>query len=278
MTNPSEWDLAAAAIDLLNAPDADPDTVAAALGMSPDHFRRFFTRWAGISPTRYRQAQVAARARAMLRNGQDVLSTALDAGLSGPGRLHDVIVHADAVTPGAHRRFGAGLTLRTGVHPGPLGDAFIATTERGICHLTFVNDARELDARRAQLAAQWPAARIIDDPVHTAPIAERAVGPLRTARAPLALHLKGTNFQLAVWRALLAVPAGALVRYADVARAAGNPRAVRAAGSAVGDNPVSVLIPCHRVLRSDGGIGGYSGGLARKWVLLAWELGDVTDA
>ncbi len=274
MTSRSEWDTAADAIGRLNAPDADPAAVARALGMTPDAFRRFFTRWTGISPTRFRQAQVAARARAMLRGGHDVLSAALHAGLSGPGRLHDVIVHADAVTPGAHRTFGEGLTLRTGVHPGPLGDAFVAITDRGICHLTFVNDAASLHERRAQLAADWPAARIIEDPRSTAPIAERAVGPLRNARAPLALHLKGTNFQLAVWRALLDVPTGALVRYADVARAVGRPRAVRAVGSAVGDNPVGVLIPCHRVLRSDGGIGGYAGGLARKWVLLAWELGD----
>jgi len=269
----SDWDRAAEAIAQLGHPNASAADVARQMGMEADAFRRFFTRWTGISPTRFQQARAADRARTLLRSGHDVLSAALDAGLSGPGRLHDVIVHADAVTPGAHRSGGAGLTIRTGVHTGPLGDAFVAVTDRGICHLSFVDDASALRTRRAQLAAAWPAATIVDDARATAPVAARALDPLAAPTAPLALHLRGTNFQLAVWRALLHVPHGALVRYADVARAVGRPRAVRAVGSAVGDNPVWVLIPCHRVLRSDGGLGGYAGGLARKAVLLARELG-----
>jgi AraC family transcriptional regulator of adaptative response/methylated-DNA-[protein]-cysteine methyltransferase len=258
MTPPSDWDRAAEAIERLSAAEATPAQVAQAMAMDAESFRRFFTRWVGISPTRFHQAQVAARA--------------LTAGSSGPGRLHDVILHADAVTPGAHRRLGDGLTLRTGVHPGPFGDAFVAITDRGICHLSFVDGADALAAARARLAQDWPAAQIVEDQAATAPVAARATDPLAAPRGPLALHLKGTNFQLAVWRALLAVPPGALVRYADIARAIGRPSAVRAVGSAVGDNPVWVLVPCHRVLRSDGGLGGYAGGLARKQALRAREL------
>jgi AraC family transcriptional regulator, regulatory protein of adaptative response / methylated-DNA-[protein]-cysteine methyltransferase len=185
---------------------------------------------------------------------------------------HDVVIHSDVVTAGAPRSLGAGLTLRTGVHAGPLGDAFVAVTERGICHLSFVDGRDALVAAQARLAAAWPAAHFVEDPASTAPIAARATDGVAEPRAPLSLHLRGTDFQLAVWRALLAVPPGTLVRYADIARAVQRPRALRAVGSAVGDNPVWVLVPCHRVVRSDGGLGGYAGGLARKQALLAREL------
>ncbi len=267
----TDWQRAGRAIELLEAPGADPAGVARALGMDPEPFRRFFTRWVGISPTRFLQSRTADHARALLRAGHDVLSATYEAGLSSPGRLHDVIVHADAVTPGAHRSRGDGLTLRTGVHATPFGEALIGVTDRGICHLTFVDSARDAAAQRDALAGAWPAARLVDDPRGTAAVAARVFTPIRRADAPLAVHLKGTNFQLAVWRALLRIPVGALVTYSDVANAVGRPTATRAVGSAVGDNPVSYLIPCHRVLRRDGGIGGYAWGVERKRVMLARE-------
>jgi AraC family transcriptional regulator, regulatory protein of adaptative response / methylated-DNA-[protein]-cysteine methyltransferase len=271
MTDLSEWRRAAHAIALLDARDSAPSIVAQALGMDDEAFRRFFTRWAGISPTRFRQVRAADRARRLLRAGRDVLSAAHESGLSGPGRLHDVIVHVDAVTPGAHRTRGVGVTIRTGVHDTAYGTAFIAVTERGICHLTFVDDDTALRDRRAALLDRWPAAEIRDDPSVTAPAIAAAFDPLRSARAPLAVHLKGTNFQVAVWRALLRIPVGAAVSYRDIATAVGRPTATRAVGTAVGDNPVSYLIPCHRVLRSDGGIGGYAWGIARKQAMLLRE-------
>jgi AraC family transcriptional regulator of adaptative response/methylated-DNA-[protein]-cysteine methyltransferase len=274
MTSSTDWHRAARAITLLSTPQADATAVATALAMDADAFRKFFTKWVGISPTRFQQVRAADRARALLRAGKDVLSATHESGLSSPGRLHDVIVHVDAVTPGAHRTRGDGLTIRLGVHESRFGTACIAITDRGICHLTFVDDDAAVAQRRAQLAAQWTHATIVDDQGATAAVLERALSPLEHAARPLAVHLKGTNFQVAVWRALLRIPAGTAVSYRDVAAAVGRPTATRAVGSAVGDNPISYLIPCHRVLRADGGIGGYAWGIERKLAMLAHETAD----
>lgn len=162
-------------------------------------------------------------------------------------------------------------TLRVGVHATPLGHAVVGVTEQGCCHLRFVDDEAAVTATRARLAQRWPGRAILEDAAATAPYVARAMAPQPDAD-PLPLHLEGTPFQLAVWRALLALPSGARVTYRDIAQAIGRPTAVRAVGSAIGDNPVWVLVPCHRVLRSDGGLGGYAGGLARKQALLAREL------
>ena len=178
-------------------------------------------------------------------------------------QLHDVIVHVAPPTPG--------LIIRTGVHTTAFGTACIGVTDRGICHLTVADDHAELAARRARLAADWPGAMLIDDPQATAPHLHAAMDPLQAADRPRSVHLHGTEFQVAVWRALLGIPMGTTVSYRDLAAARGRPTAVRAVGSAVGDNPESYLIPCHRVLRSDGGIGGYAWGIARKSAMLARE-------
>lgn len=209
--------------------------------------------------------------RALLRAGHEVLSPPDGVGRARPGRLHDVIVHAEPITPGAPLGHGAGLTIHTGVHPTPFGDALIAITARGICHLSFVDRDDDVRERLAALRNDWPAAAIVADDQRTAPIAARVFGGRQDAGAPLAVHLTGTDFQLAVWRTLLRIPPGTAVSYRDVAAAVGRPAATRAVGTAVGDNPIWYLIPCHRVLRSDGGLGGYAGGLERKVVMLARE-------
>lgn len=251
---------------------ADLRRLARRLGVSADTVQRQFTAWAGLSPKRFALARAAARGRAALARGRDVLAAALDAGLSGPGRLHDALVHIEAVAPGDVRRGGAGVTFRVGTGPTPFGPAFVATTARGVHRIGFVGAPGDVAAERRALEAAWPAATIVDDDA-----AARAV--LRTAFAraartkPLRLWVRGTNLQVAVWRALLAVPPGACVAYADVAAAVGAPTAVRAVGSAVGRNPVAGVIPCHRVLRGDGGLGGYAWGLGRKAALLAAEVG-----
>jgi AraC family transcriptional regulator of adaptative response/methylated-DNA-[protein]-cysteine methyltransferase len=242
--------------------------VAAHLGLSRFHLQRLFTRWAGVSPKRFLQALTLAEARQRLRASRSVLDAALAVGLSGPGRLHDLLVVHEAVTPGDVRRRGAGLPIAFGFHPSPFGACLVAATDRGICYLGFVQEGDRGDVLN-KLRRDWPRADLAERPEVTAPLAQAAF----TAEpgADLRVHLRGSPFQLRVWEALLRVPEGALVTYGDVARAVGQPRAARAAGGAVGANPVSYLIPCHRVIRSTGAIGNYGGGPTRKRALLAHE-------
>jgi AraC family transcriptional regulator of adaptative response/methylated-DNA-[protein]-cysteine methyltransferase len=269
----ADWIVAARAIAFLDRDHATPPSladVAAHVRLSDTQLQKLFTRWAGISPKRFLQHRTTAAAKAMLRSGRDVLTAAYDAGVSGPGRLHDLLVTAEAVTPGEYKTFGAGLTIRWGVHGTPFGDATVAVTARGLCHVSFAGDDAPHGVER--LAQDWPAARLVRDDRATAPVARAVFAPLGgRARGPLALHLKGTNFQLRVWDALLRVPPGTAVSYAEVAAAIGAPRAVRAVGSAVGANPLAYLIPCHRVLRATGALGGYRWGVERKGAILAVE-------
>ena len=241
------------------------------VGLSEGHLQRVFSRWAGISPKRFLQHLTREHARRLLLGSGDLLGVSLDSGLSGPGRLHDLFVTCEAVSPGDVRRRGEGLTIRTGYHPSPLGECFLAASPRGIVLLAFCEDgARE--APVARLRARWPLAEIVADPAATRPLAERVFLPGRAGGEPLALHLSGTNFQIQVWEALLRIPSGSLVTYGDIAVAIGLPASARAVGQAVGDNPIPVLIPCHRVIRGDGALGGYRYGLARKVALLGQEL------
>ena len=250
--------------------------VAAHVGLSPFHFERLFRRWAGTTPKRFLQAATLARAKAALAESRSVLDAAYDAGLSGPGRLHDLFVAVEAVTPGDFKRGGDGLTIRYGVHETPLGPALVGLTARGLCALSFVDDGAEA-AAVADLAAAWPEAVLVEDAGATRAVAEAAV--LRASgdlvggggRAPLRVLLRGTNFQLQVWQALLRIPPGRVLAYDDVAALLGRPTAARAGGRAGGPNPGAVLIPCHRVLRKDGALGGYRWGLDRKRALLARE-------
>ena len=244
------------------------DEVAEAAGLSPFHFQRLFRRWAGVSPARLVQYRTAQRAKAALREGRTVLDAAYEVGLSGPGRLHDLLVAVDAVTPGNVRTAGAGLTIRHGYHQTPFGGATVAVTDRGICALGFDDDERGATVER--LEHDWPAAHLVGDERGTVPVIEQIFDQAKAGQ-PLTLHLRGTNFQLKVWEALLAIPEGATTSYGQLAKTIGKPTASRAVGSAVGDNPVSFLVPCHRVLRGSGALGGYRWGLERKQAILAWE-------
>lgn len=244
------------------------DQVARAAGTSPFHFQRLFKRWAGVSPKRFLQYLTIARARSALDGGASVLAASYDAGLSGPGRLHDLFVAVDAVTPGEFKAAGRGLAIRWGIHPSPVGPALIARTDRGICALEFVADPRRALAR---LARRWPGAILRLAPDETAPFAARCFDRAASGDGPITLHVQGTNFQLKVWEALLALSPGELVTYGELARRMGRPGAARAVGSAVARNPVGYLIPCHRVILSSGAFGNYQWGAARKRALIGWE-------
>lgn len=251
------------------------DEVARAVGLSPFHFQRLFKRWAGISPKRFVQFLTIERAQAALQEGRSALQAAYEAGLSGPGRLHDLFVAVDAVTPGEFKEGGAGLTIRYGIHPSPFGACLVALTDRGICGLEFVDGALRTAVLR--LKERWPAAHVVADPETTEATARR-IFARRASDEPLTLFLRGTNFQIKVWEALLTLPPGTAVSYSDIAAAIGHAGADRAVGSAVGRNPIAYLIPCHRVLRRSGAIGSYRWGTARKRAMLAWEAATSAGA
>jgi AraC family transcriptional regulator of adaptative response/methylated-DNA-[protein]-cysteine methyltransferase len=244
--------------------------VAAAVGMSEFHFQRTFTRWAGISPKRFLQFLTKENAKKLLADSENLLETTHQVGLSSLGRLHDLFVSAEAVTPGEFKTHGAGVTIRYGIHPTPFGKCLIATTERGICHLSFVQTS-EGDAVD-NLVAGWSEAKMIEDGKATAPLVAPIFDLGGRGHERLRLHLRGTNFQIKVWEALLQIPLGAVTTYEGIASRIGKPTALRAVGTAVGHNPVAVLIPCHRVLRKDGEFGNYRYGSARKKALLVREM------
>jgi AraC family transcriptional regulator of adaptative response/methylated-DNA-[protein]-cysteine methyltransferase len=239
-------------------------TLAERLDVSEFHLQRVFSEWAGVSPKRFLQFISKERALAALRTERDVLSASLLAGLSSPGRLHDLLVTCEGITPGEARSLGAGVRIRYGAHDTALGRAFVGITERGICHLRFFDPKAD---PLAELRDEWPAAVLVED----RRAAAAALGELAGPRPPIRLWLKGTNFQIKVWEALLRVPEGELVSYGALARAAGRPSAVRAVASAVAANPVAWLVPCHRVIRSTGVIGQYRWGSERKAALIGWE-------
>lgn len=243
------------------------DEMAAHLGLSSHHFQRLFTRWAGISPKRFLGAVTHANARELLASDAPVLDASLDVGLSGPGRMHDLFVTHEAMSPGEYKKQGAGLTITHGIHSSPFGSALFFQTERGLAGLAFA-DAGDERAVFEDMKRRWPKARFVDDETQTAPTAAKVFGE---EAGPVPLFLSGTNFQVKVWEALLRIPDGRLTTYEGVACALGNPKAVRAVGTAVGRNPISYIIPCHRVLRKSGALGGYHWGLVRKKAILGWE-------
>lgn len=246
------------------------EEVAANIGLSEYHFQRLFTRWAGVSPKRFLQFLTKEGAKELLNRSENLLDTTHQVGLSSLGRLHDLFVSTEAVTPGEYKSRGEGVTIHYGIHLTPFGKCLIGLTERGICHLGFVQTS-EGDAID-NLMADWKEARMIEDYRSTASL----VGPIfdlryNTRIKPLTLHLRGTNFQLKVWEALLTIPAGAVTTYEGIASRIGKPSATRAVGTAVGHNPIAVLIPCHRVIRKAGEFGNYRYGELRKKALLAYE-------
>lgn len=252
--------------------------IAAAANLSEFHLQRLFSAWVGLSPKRFLQYLTKEHARAALRDSAGVLDAALDAGLSGPGRLHDLMVSCEALTPGEIRAGGAGVELHHGFATTPLGDALFAWTPRGICHLAFCDGDRA--EKLAALRADWPAATFVGDAGGAAGgAAELAARVFPAMPTPGRLHLllKGTNFQIKVWEALLKIPPAALVSYGRLAGHLGQPQAARAVGAAVGANRIAWLIPCHRVIREDGDSGNYRWGVERKLALRAWELGHLNS-
>ena len=251
------------------------EEVAANIGLSEYHFQRLFTRWAGVSPKRFLQFLTKEGAKDLLGRSENLLDTTHQVGLSSLGRLHDLFVTTEAVTPGEYKSRGAGVTIRYGLHASPFGKCLIAVTERGICHLGFVQTS-EGDAID-HLVTGWKQARMIEDYRSTAALVEPIFDLRNSGRGkPLNVHLRGTNFQLKVWEALLQVPAGAVTTYEGIASSIGRPGATRAVGTAVGHKPIAVLIPCHRVIRKVGEFGNYRYGALRKKALLAREF--VTTA
>lgn len=267
-----DYERIARAIEYLRLNSASqPDLAAAArhVHLSEHHFQRLFTRWAGVSPKRFVQYLTVEHAKSRLATARGVLDVAGAVGLSGPGRLHDLFVTLEAMTPGEYKAGGAGLAIRYGVHESPFGPALVAVTARGICGLHFVGGS---SAGVDRLRRDWPDAELRRDPAATAPVSERLFRPLSSPPgSALALLVKGSNFQVKVWRALLELPFGSLATYGDVAARIGAPGSARAVGTAIGANPIAWLIPCHRVIRDSGALGGYRWGAERKAAMLGWE-------
>jgi AraC family transcriptional regulator, regulatory protein of adaptative response / methylated-DNA-[protein]-cysteine methyltransferase len=245
--------------------------IAAQVHLSEYHFQRLFSRWAGVTPKRYLQVLTLERAKSLLANRQlPTLSASYEVGLTSGSRLYDHFVQIEAVTPSEFKHRGGGLSIDYGYHPSPYGQLFVARTARGICQLDFV-DENNADRPLLDLRANWCNAIIQEDATRTAPIVDALFSLAPTKTTPLSLWVRGTNFQLNVWRALLNIPQGLVASYKEIAHSIGKPSATRAVGTAIGANPIALLIPCHRVLRQTGELGGYRWGENRKHAILTRE-------
>lgn len=251
------------------------EEVAAHVGLSEFHFQRLFRRWAGISPKRFVQYLTAERARELLQSDASTFDVSLDIGLSGSGRLHDLLIAMHAATPGDIKTRGGGMTIDYGIYASPFGECFIAMTDRGICALRFLS-GESGDVALAHLRSAWSAATLRKRPVAIKAIAERLFERRPRDTKPIHLLVRGTNFQIKVWEALLRIPPGCIVSYEGLATFVGVPRATRAVASAVAQNAIGYLIPCHRVIRKSGIVGEYRWGATRKQALLAWEASRYT--
>lgn len=247
-------------------------------GLSAQHLQRLFTRWAGLTPKAFLQAITLDHAREMLRDSASILDTAFEVGLSGPGRLHDLFVTHEGMSPGFYKAKGRGLTISYGFHDCPFGQALVMTTPLGLCGLAFA-DAGEEAAALADMQRRWPDAAYVEDRAATAPVAARIFNPEHwSSDQPLRVVFIGSDFEIRVWETLLRVPLGKATTYSDIAAHVGNPNAARAVGTAVGKNPISFVVPCHRVLGKSGGLCGYHWGLTRKRAILGWEAGVAARA
>lgn len=271
----NDYERIASAIDYIaHSVDSQPSLkeISAHLHLSQYHFQRLFCRWTGVTPKRFLQVLTVERAKQLLAESKSLLDVSHSLGLSSGSRLYDHFVQLEAVTPGEFKKKGLGLVIEYGVHDTPFGKAFIAATQKGICALSFV-DASEVKDNLQELQKKWPDAGISESPESTFKII-RAVfdKPISMDRQdPISLHVSGTNFQVSVWKALLQIPSAAVVSYSQVASAIGAPKAARAVGTAVGANPVALLIPCHRVIRESGQLGGYHWGETRQQAIHVWE-------
>ncbi len=256
------------------------DRLAEHLGLSPAHCQKLFKRWCGLSPKEFVQAITVDHARGLLTDSASVLDAAHEVGLSGGGRLHDLFLTHEAMTPGDFKRRGEGLEIAYGFHDSPFGEALLLVTERGLAGLAFVDEDKGQTRAEAlaDMSGRWPKARFVEAPTRTAPHLRTIFNtPGRTREQPIRLVLIGTDFEVRVWETLMKIPMGKAVSYTDIARHLGHPTASRAVGSAVGRNPISFVVPCHRVLRGDGTLGGYHWGLTRKRALIGWETGRMRE-
>ena len=254
------------------------DELAERNGMSGAHLQRLFMRWAGLSPKAFLQALTIDHARKLLRDSASVLDTAYEVGLSGPGRLHDLFVTHEGMAPGVYKARGKGLLIRHGFHDCPFGRVLVMTTDLGLCGLAFADQGQE-PAALGDMMRRWPQADYLEDQSATALYVERIFDPRRwTSEQPLRIVFIGTDFETRVWETLLRIPLGRATTYSDIAAHIGNPAASRAVGTAVGKNPLSFVVPCHRVLGKSGSLCGYHWGLTRKQAILGWEAGIESTA
>ncbi|MBO9473151.1 bifunctional helix-turn-helix domain-containing protein/methylated-DNA--[protein]-cysteine S-methyltransferase [Shimia sp. R10_1] len=240
------------------------------MGMSPAHFQRLFTRWAGVSPKRFQQYLTLGHAKALLHEHFTTLDTANSVGLSGSGRLHDLFLRWEAMSPGEYAKRGAGLTIYWGWFDSPFGLSLVTGTEKGICGIGFAAEMGEAETIE-DLFSRWPKANFVEDPMFLRPWVLAAYQAERAELDKVPVYMIGSALQIKVWEALMRIPSGEVTTYSEIARVIGNPKAVRAVGTAVGRNPVSWLIPCHRAMRKSGGLGGYHWGVPVKRALLAYE-------
>jgi len=256
----------------------DVEAIALATGVTPTELHHLFRRWAGLTPKDFLAALTLDHARQLLRDSASVLDASYEVGLSGPGRLHDLFVTHDAVSPGEWKSGGEGLTLTFGFHPSPFGTALVMATPRGLAGLALADAGSERSAL-TDMKSRWPKARYIEDAAGTALLAERIFDPKswRPDR-PLRVFLIGTDFEVRVWETLLKIPMDRATTYSDIARSVGSPKAARAVGAAVGKNPISFVVPCHRVIGKSGDLTGYHWGLTRKRAILGWEAGRIAAA
>lgn len=271
-SNPTDYDRIRIAIEFLVerlAEQPSLDEVAARVGLSPFHFQRLFSRWAGVTPKRFLQVLTVERAKTLLRESASLLEVSDTLGLSSGSRLYDHFVQLEALTPGEFKNGGRGVAVDYGIHPTPFGPVFIAITSRGICRVAFVGEGG-LEGQLQQLRRHWRHAQLTENASATGACVP-ALFAMEAPRRPLSLCVAGTNFQVNVWRALLRIPPGTLVSYNQIAKAIDQPNAARAVGTAIGANPIAVVIPCHRVIQQSGALGGYRWGEIRKHALHAWE-------
>jgi AraC family transcriptional regulator of adaptative response/methylated-DNA-[protein]-cysteine methyltransferase len=275
----SDYEIVRRAIEKISLDYQDQpslEVLAQEVGETPTGLQKLFTRWAGLSPKAFLQAVTLDHARKLLDSGLPLLETSLELGMSGPGRLHDLFVTHEAMSPGDYKTRGAGLTIRYGYHISPFGIALIMVTDRGLAGLAF-NDPGEEQAAFADMAGRWPNATYVEDMAATLPYAARVFDPSRwRADQPLRVVMIGTDFQVRVWEALLRIPLGKARTYSSLAAEIGAPDASRAVGAACGANPISFVVPCHRALAKSGALTGYHWALTRKRAILGWEAGKLS--
>jgi AraC family transcriptional regulator, regulatory protein of adaptative response / methylated-DNA-[protein]-cysteine methyltransferase len=273
----SDYDIVRRVIEMITLDYRDQpslETIAAEIGQSPTQLQKLFTRWAGLSPKAFLQAVTIDHAKRLLgQEGLPLLETSYEVGLSGPGRLHDLFVTHEAMSPGEWKAKGGGLTIRYGFHYSPFGIALVMVTDRGLAGLAFADEAGEAEALE-DMTRRWPNATYVEDREATLPYVGRVFDRSKwQCDRPLRVVLIGTDFQVKVWQSLLKIPYGKAVTYSDVANDIGQPTASRAVGAAVGANPISFVVPCHRAVAKNGALTGYHWGLTRKRAMLGWETG-----